>query len=96
MPAYLIADVSVRDQDAYAAYAAQVPATLEPYGGRFLVRGGASEVIEGDRRPGRLVVIEFPDGDALRGWYASGAYQAIAGVRWRAAEASVVAVEGAE
>lgn len=96
MPAYLIADVTVRDADAYAAYAAQVPATLEPYGGRFLVRGGASEVIEGERRPGRLVVIEFPDGDALRRWYASGAYQGIVGVRWEAAEASVVAVEGAE
>lgn len=96
MPAYLIADVTVRDPDAYAAYAAQVPATLEPYGGRFLVRGGASEVIEGERRPGRLVVIEFPDGAALRRWYASGAYQGIVGVRWEAAEASVVAVEGAE
>lgn len=96
MPAYLIADVNVRDADAYAAYAAQVPATLEPYGGRFLVRGGASEVIEGERRPGRLVVIEFPDGDALRRWHASGAYQGIVGVRWEAADASVVAVEGAE
>ena len=94
MAAYLIADVDVRDADAYASYGAQVPATLEPYGGRFLVRGGASEVIEGEWTPRRVVVIEFPDADALRGWYNSGAYQGIVGVRWASAAASVVAVEG--
>lgn len=94
MAAYLIADVDVRDADAYASYGAQVPATLEPYGGRFLVRGGASEVIEGEWTPRRVVVIEFPDADALRRWYNSGAYQGIVGVRWASADASVVAVEG--
>ncbi len=94
MAAYLIADVDVRDPDAYAAYGAQVPATLEPYGGRFLVRGGASEVIEGEWTPRRVVVLEFPDIAALRNWYASDGYQSIVGVRWASAEASVVAVEG--
>lgn len=94
MPAYLMADVQVQDQESYAAYGAQVPATLEPYGGRFLVRGGASEVIEGEWQPHRLVVIEFPDMETLKAWYNSGAYQGIVGIRWEAATASVIAVEG--
>lgn len=95
MPAYLMADVQVQDQESYQAYGAQVPATLEPYGGRFLVRGGASEVIEGEFQPSRLVVIEFPDMETLTAWYNSDAYQGIVGIRWEAATASVIAVEGA-
>ena len=83
MPAYLMADVQVQDAESYAAYGAQVPATLEPYGARFLVRGGASEVIEGEWQPHRLVVIEFPDMESLKAWHASDAYQAIVGIRWR-------------
>ena len=95
MPAYLMADVIVENAEAYAGYGAQVPASLEPYGGRFLVRGGAAEVIEGEWEPHRLVVIEFPDMDALKAWYNSDAYQGIVGIRWEAARASVIAVEGA-
>ncbi len=95
MPAYLMADVQVQDAESYQAYGAQVPATLEPYGGRFLVRGGASEVIEGEFQPSRLVVIEFPDMETLTAWYNSDAYQGIVGIRWEAATASVIAVEGA-
>lgn len=94
MPAYLMADVQVHDQESYQAYGAQVPATLEPYGARFLVRGGASEVIEGEWQPHRLVVIEFPDMESLKAWHASDAYQGIVGIRWAAATASVIGVEG--
>ena len=94
MPAYLIADVDVHDPDAYAGYGAQVPGTLEPFGGRFVVRGGASEVLEGEWQPKRVVVLEFPDMETLKAWYNSGAYQGIVGIRWEAATASVIAVEG--
>ena len=95
MAAYLIADVEVLDQEAYAAYGAQVPSTLEAYGGRFLVRGGASETLEGDWQPHRTVVLEFQDMAALKRWYDSEEYVAIKGIRLRAASASVMAVEGA-
>ena len=95
MAAYLIADVDVLDQEAYAAYGAQAPSTLEAYGGRFLVRGGASETLEGDWQPHRTVVLEFQDMDTLKRWYDSEAYAAIKGIRLRAASASVMAVEGA-
>ena len=94
MPAYMMADVQVHDAETFVAYSAQVPPTLEPFGGRFLVRGGATEVIEGEWQPHRTVVIEFPDIDALKAWHASDAYQAILGIRLRSATTSVVAVEG--
>lgn len=94
MPAYVIADVDVHDPDAYREYAALVPATLEPFGGRFLVRGGDHASLEGDWRPGRLVVLEFPSADHARRWYASEAYGAAKGIRHRASTGRLVVVEG--
>ena len=66
MAAYVIADVTVKNPDVYAEYRNQVLATVTKYGGRFLVRGGACDVVEGDWRPGRVVVIEFPEMSAAR------------------------------
>ena len=77
MPAYVIAGNNVTDAETMQEYARQVPATLEPFGGRFLVRGGQFEVMEGAWDTARVVVIEFPDLDHARGWYHSDAYQAI-------------------
>lgn len=58
------------------------------------MRGGASEVLEGDRQPNRLIVLEFPDMDALRRWYRSDEYQALLRIRQSAARSTIVAVEG--
>ena len=77
MPAYVIAGNNVTDVETMQEYARQVPATLEPFGGKFLVRGGQFEVMEGAWNTARVVVIEFPDLDHARGWYHSDAYQAI-------------------
>lgn len=94
MPAYVIADVTVTDLPAMEEYRKQVPATLAKYGGRFLVRGGAHQVVEGDWKPTRLVVIEFPSlGDAQR-WYDSEEYRAPKALRMRAGRTSVVIVDG--
>jgi uncharacterized protein (DUF1330 family) len=95
MPAYVIADIDVHDTQAYREYAALVPGTLEPFGGRFLVRGGDHEPLEGDWRPGRLVVLEFPSADHARRWYASDAYADALAIRHRASAGSLVLVEGA-
>jgi uncharacterized protein (DUF1330 family) len=95
MPAYVIADVEVTDAERYAVYSAQVSATLEPYGGRFLVRGGATERIEGGWLPARLVIIEFPSMDAAHRWYDSPEYQAILGIRHEAATARLILAPGA-
>jgi uncharacterized protein (DUF1330 family) len=94
MSAYIIAEVEVTDPETYATYRAQTPGVIERYGGRFIVRGGAAETLEGEGQPGRLVVIEFPDMAAARRFYASPDYQAIIGTRHRAAKSRLVLVEG--
>ena len=96
MPAYVITEVDVVDPQRYADYTAQVPATLEPYGGRFLVRGGATETIEGDWLPRRLVIIEFPSVEAAQRWYDSPEYQAIVRIRHEASTARMILAAGAE
>jgi uncharacterized protein (DUF1330 family) len=95
MAAYLIADVEVLDAVAYEQYKQQLPATLEPFGARYVVRGGATEVLEGDWNPVRLVVIEFPDMTRLKAWYNSAAYRPLIALRQRSARARLLAIEGA-
>lgn len=94
MPAYLIGDVTVHDPDGYAEYVKENTATVPEFGGRFLVRGGAHEVVEGDWDPGRVVVIEFPSMDDLRAWWNSDRYQAAAEIRRANSTGSIVFVEG--
>ncbi|HLI36300.1 MAG TPA: DUF1330 domain-containing protein [Streptosporangiaceae bacterium] len=94
MPAYVIADIDVHDPETYREYAALVPGTLEPFGGRFLVRGGGHETLEGGWQPGRLVVLEFPSAEHARRWYASGAYAAARAIRQRASKGSIILAEG--
>ncbi len=95
MAAYLIAQIEVTDQAAYDEYRKGVPATIAAHGGRFLVRGGAVEVLEGDFVPRRVVVLEFPDAGALKRWYRSPEYRPLVALRKRAATGSVYMVEGA-
>ncbi len=94
MPAYVIADIDVHDADTYRSYAALVPGTLEPFGGRFLVRGGDFEVLEGDWQPHRLVVLEFPSLEQARRWYASDEYAAAVAIRKSASDGSLVLIAG--
>ena len=94
MPAYLIADVAVHDPERYRDYTAGMPGSIAPYGGRFLVRGGDVEPLEGPWRPGRVVVIEFPDLERARAWYGSEEYQELMRVRQEASSASLLLVEG--
>ncbi|HEX7966763.1 MAG TPA: DUF1330 domain-containing protein [Stellaceae bacterium] len=95
MAAYVIVDLDVKNPTAYESYRREVPATIAKYGGRFLVRGGNVEVLEGDWTPKRVVVLEFPNMDALRRWYRSDDYKPLIAQRQRAAAGNVIAVEGA-
>ena len=95
MAAYIIAEVEVTDPETYATYRAQTPGVIERHGGRFLVRGGAAELLEGEKPPARIVVIEFSDLAAAKRFYGSPDYQAIIGIRQRAARSRLVLVEGA-
>ena len=95
MAAYLIVDIEVRDPVLFEEYRKRVPATVAQYGGRFLVRGGAFETLEGTWRPNRLVVIEFPSMEQARRWYASEEYREPLAMRLKASSGNLVLVEGA-
>jgi uncharacterized protein (DUF1330 family) len=77
MPAYFVVELEVNNDAGMQAYRAAVPATLAQYGGRFLARGGAAELIEGGPEPKRVVVLEFADAAAVKRWYNSPEYQKI-------------------
>ncbi|HEY7648731.1 MAG TPA: DUF1330 domain-containing protein [Methylomirabilota bacterium] len=95
MPAYVIADVEVTDPAGFEEYRKQVPATVTKYGGRFLVRGGALEAVEGEWRPKRLVVVEFPSLQDAKRWYDSTEYKGPKALRQRTAKTKILLVEGA-
>lgn len=95
MAAYLIADIAIHDPAAFEDYRKAVPATIAAYGGRYLVRGGASEVAEGSWQPKRVIVLEFPSMQRARQWYNSAEYQAILPLRLKASTGNAVFVEGA-
>ena len=96
MAAYMIGDVrEIFDLETFRSYNRDTPGTILKYGGRFVVRGGASEVIEGDWRPGRIVVLEFDDMAALKRWYNSPEYRAIWPKRQSSAKSNIIFVEGA-
>ena len=94
MAAYVIAEIEVTDPQAYEAYRARTPGVIAQYGGRFIVRGGAAEALEGEGRPGRLVVVEFADMAAARRFYESPEYQAIIPLRQKASKGRLILVEG--
>lgn len=94
MPAYLYANVEVTDPAAYETYRARVPALIAAHGGRYLVRGGACEVLEGRAEPYRQVILEFPDMAHLKAFYASPAYQQLIAVRQGASRGTLLAIEG--
>ena len=90
MPAYVIANVTVHDSEGYRDYTAQTPKSIADHGGRFIVRGGEVEVLEGDWRPSRLVIVEFPSIEAARAWYTSPEYERIKEIRLAHADSELV------
>jgi len=96
MSAYIIVDVKVHDAKLYEEYKGQVQPTLDRYNGRFLVRGGDPELMEGDWQPSRLVVLEFPSVEDARAWWSSEEYAEPKELRQRAAVTRMVLVKGVE
>lgn len=94
MSAYLIVGLDVHDEETMQKYRELVSPNIAAYGGRYLVRGGALEVLEGNWAPRRTVVLEFPDMASLKRWYDSPDYEPIRALRFRAASADAIAVEG--
>ena len=94
MPAYVIAEVNVTNPTGYESYRPLAGASVAQYGGRFVVRGGKSELIEGSPEPARVVVIEFADMDAAKRWYHSPEYQEALKIRLANSRGRVLLVEG--
>lgn len=95
MPVYVIADGRAPDPAKLDEYRRRNADLVPAHGGRFLARGGDVEVLEGEWRPGRLVIMEFPDREAARSWYDSPEYAEIRGQRHANSETDMIIVEGA-
>ena len=93
-PAYLVAEEAIHDMVTFTKeYGPKVPATLQPYGGRFVVRGGRLAALEGDAPP-RFVIIAFDSLEKARAWYNSPAYQQLAPIRQKASKTTLFIAEG--
>jgi uncharacterized protein (DUF1330 family) len=94
MSAYLIVDIDIQDAAGLEEYRKQVPATITKYGGRFIVRGGKFEQLEGDWQPKRLVLLEFPSVEQAKRWYDSEEYRPLKAMRLKASNSNLILVEG--
>jgi uncharacterized protein (DUF1330 family) len=94
MKAYVVAAETVKDEAMFAEYRKAVPATLEAFGGKFIVRGGNLNLLEGEWPHARFVVIEFPSREAAEGWYGSPEYQKIIGLRHNSSVGNLIIAEG--
>ena len=94
MPAYVINDMEITDPALFEEYRKLTPATVAQYGGRFLVRGGRVEPLEGDWSPSRLVILEFPSMDQARAWVDSPEYAPAKRLRQLASKSNLILVEG--
>jgi len=94
MAAYLIADIEVTDAEAFERYRAGVPAVIKRFGGRYVVRGGAAQNLEGDWQPRRMVILEFPTMEKLKAFYDSDDYAELLAARLAATVSRTILVEG--
>jgi len=94
MPAYVVVEVEVLDEQRYETYKRMVPPSLAAYGGRFIVRGGATETLEGQWSPKRLVILEFPSAARAKAWWGSVEYAEAKALRQATARTQMIVVEG--
>ena len=94
MLAYIIVEIEVLDKERYETYKRMVPPSLAAYGGRFIVRGGAAETLEGTWSPQRLVILEFPSVARAKAWWGSSEYAEAKALRQATARAQMIVVEG--
>jgi uncharacterized protein (DUF1330 family) len=94
MSAYVIAEIDITDPAAYEDYRKQVPGVIAKYGGKYLVRGGKVEPMEGGWSPKRLAVVEFPSMDQALKFYRSSEYAPLIKIRQKASKGRLIIVEG--
>ena len=94
MSAYIIADISVHDPKLYKEYASVAPGFVEKHQGRYVVRGGEVDVVEGNWHPQRLVVVEFSSTEHAHAFLQDPDYQSVAAMRHAATTSNLIVVEG--
>jgi uncharacterized protein (DUF1330 family) len=94
MAAYVIAQLDIHDPEGFGRYREMVPPTIEQFGGRYVVRGGRHEALEGDINPQRVVLIEFPSYEQAKAWWESEVYAEAKDLRQRTANTRLILVEG--
>ncbi len=94
MAAYVLVDIAVKDPEAYERYKQLAPASIAAYGGKYLVRGGAKEVLEGPWDLNRFVILEFESVERAKAWWASPEYAPAKAMRFAAADSKMVLVDG--
>jgi uncharacterized protein (DUF1330 family) len=95
MAAYVFGEIEVTDPTIYEDYRKQVLAVVTKYGGKFIVRGGKVETLEGGWAPKRIVALEFPSMEQAQKWYRSPEYAPLIKLRQKASKGKLVIVEGA-
>ena len=94
MPAYLVVDIEVTNPQQFEQYKKLAPAAIAKYGGRYLIRGGAYETLEGDWKPQRLTIVEFESTEKAKAFYDSPEYQTAIKARTGAATMKMLLVQG--
>ena len=94
MAAYFIVDLDITDPEGFREYQQRVGATIEQYGGKYLVRGAVGETVEGDWQTHRLVMLEFASVEQAKQWLDSDEYGAIKGIRHRTTHTQAILVQG--
>lgn len=96
MKTYIIAHINIKDPVRYEDYKKLTPATLLPYGGKFVIRNGDREVLEGSWSDDRVVVLEFPSKEKAKEWYSGDMYSAARAIRQSCSEGKLILIEGVE
>jgi uncharacterized protein (DUF1330 family) len=94
MTAFVVVDITIRDRVSYEQYKELAAPAVAAYGGKYLVRGGHSEILEGEWLPPRFVILEFPTAEAGRAWWASPEYAPAKRLRHGCADTNMILVEG--
>lgn len=94
MSAYVLSEIEVLDEERYEVYKRLAPPVIAAYGGRYLVRGGETETLEGDWSPKRIVILEFPTVAQAKAWWSSTEYSEVKAIRQATTRTRMIIVEG--
>jgi uncharacterized protein (DUF1330 family) len=96
MSAYIVVEIDVTDPEGYEEYRRLAAPTVINSGGKYIVRGGNAQTLEGDWCPTRFVILQFDSVDQAKAWWSSEEYAPIRGIRFRTANSKMILVEGVE